>query len=94
MSVPPEQRLQVQGLTGGYLQRFRTIAGMIAVVTAVLSGAALGLGIAAAVDSLVVPFAVGGAFALTVLALMGRYEARGFERAYQTPIIEERHVDD
>jgi hypothetical protein len=88
LSVSPEQRLHVQGLTGGYLQRFRTVAGMIAVITAVLSGAALGLGIAAAADSLVASFACGGAFALIVLALMMRYEARSFGRAYRTPIIE------
>jgi len=86
LSVPPEERLQVQGLTGGFLQAFRTIAGMIAVITSVLSGAALGLGVAAAVDSLLASFVCGGAFGLVVLILMVRYERRTWERAYQQMI--------
>lgn len=37
-SVPPPQRLSIQGLDTGYWQGFRTIAGMVSVVTAVLAG--------------------------------------------------------
>jgi len=42
-SVPPARRLAIHGLRGGYTQVFRTVAGMIGVVTAVLTGAAAGL---------------------------------------------------
>jgi hypothetical protein len=49
-SVPPEQRLRLQGLPGGRRwQRFLTVAGMVSVVTAVLAGSAAGLGAAVAV---------------------------------------------
>src|SRR5262249_26433320 len=37
-SVPPPQRLVIQGLRAGYWQSFRTVAGMVGVVTAVLAG--------------------------------------------------------
>ena len=37
-SVPPPQRLVIQGLRAGYWQAFRTVAGMVGVVTAVLAG--------------------------------------------------------
>jgi hypothetical protein len=38
MSVPPAQRMRAQGLHAGRWQRLRTIAGMVAVITAVLAG--------------------------------------------------------
>jgi hypothetical protein len=43
LSVPHQERLHVQGLWGGRWQKFRTVAGMVAVVTAVLAGSAIGL---------------------------------------------------
>ena len=43
VSVPPEQRLTMQGLRGGPWQKFVTVAGMVSVVTAVLAGSAAGL---------------------------------------------------
>ena len=43
MSVPPEERLRVQGLGGGRWQDFRTVAGMVAVITAVLAGSTAAL---------------------------------------------------
>ena len=49
-SVPPSQRLAIQGLRAGYWQGFRTIAGMVAVVTAVLTGSAADLIAAVAAD--------------------------------------------
>jgi hypothetical protein len=36
LSVPPEDRLRVQGLPFAPWQEFRTVAGMVAVITAVL----------------------------------------------------------
>jgi len=43
-SVPPEQRLKIQGLPGARRwQGFLTVAGMVAVITGVLAGAAVAL---------------------------------------------------
>jgi hypothetical protein len=38
LSVPPAQRLNIQGLRGAPWQIFVTVAGMVSVVTAVLAG--------------------------------------------------------
>jgi hypothetical protein len=43
LSVPPAQRLDIQGVGGGRSQRLLTIAAMVAPVTAVLLGSAVGL---------------------------------------------------
>jgi hypothetical protein len=43
LSVPPSKRLRVQGLGGGRWQGFRTVAGMVAVITAVLAGSTASL---------------------------------------------------
>jgi len=68
-SVPPPQRLVIQGLRGGYLQGFRTIAGMVGLVTAVLAGSAAGLLAAvAAGHSGVAGFVTGGIVSIAVLA--------------------------
>src|SRR5438045_3421476 len=42
LSVSPDERLHMQGLFGGRMQRWRTIAGMIAVITAALPASAAG----------------------------------------------------
>ena len=72
-SVPPPQRLAIQGLRSGYWQGFRTVAGMVGVVTSVLAGSAGGL-LAAIIanHSTVAGFVTGAVVALAVLvALMG-----------------------
>jgi len=43
LSVPPAERLRAQGLGDGLWQIFLTVAGMVAVITAVLAGSAGGL---------------------------------------------------
>jgi len=60
LDVPPPQRLSVQGLDTGYWQGTRTIAGMVGVVTAVLTGSAAGLIATVAAD----PVSAGAEFAL------------------------------
>jgi hypothetical protein len=71
LSVGPDERLHMQGLFGNRGQRWRTIAGMVAVITAALAGSAVGL--AAALlsgHSLAVALIAGGAaFAVLVVAL-------------------------
>jgi hypothetical protein len=81
LSVEPEARLRVQGLRGGYFQAFRTIAGMMGVITAVLTGSEAGLAVIAAFDAPATSFAVGGVVALAVLIAMMRYQRGVWARA-------------
>ena len=43
LSVPPGERLEVQGIWASRAQMFLTMAGTVAVVTAILAGSAAGL---------------------------------------------------
>jgi hypothetical protein len=54
-SVPVSARLAVLGLWGRRFQLFLTVAGMVAVITAVLAGAATGVLAAASDRSLAIP---------------------------------------
>src|SRR5213080_1676110 len=59
-SVPPPQRLGLQGLEGGRWQRFFTVSGMVALVTAVLAGSAAGLLAAVLFDHVLVAAVIAG----------------------------------
>ena len=73
MSVPPAQRLHAQGLQDGRLQGLRTIAGMVAVLTAVLAGASVAIGAAVVFHHRLGPaFVVGAAVALAALVVLFR----------------------
>jgi len=83
-SVPPSQRLAIQGLRAGYWQGFRTIAGMVGVVTAVLTGSAAGLIAAvAAGHSGVAGFVTGGMVALAVLVALMRFQSSAWGQIRQ-----------
>lgn len=70
-SVPPAQRLVIQGLGRGYWQGFRTIAGMVGVVTAVLAGSAAGLLAAVtAGHSTLAGFVAGGVAGVAILVVL------------------------
>jgi hypothetical protein len=86
-----QHRLQVQGLWGGAWQAYRTVAGMVAVITAVLAGSALGL-LAAIVSahSLAAALAAGGTAALVTLAALMRYQESAWKRSGQIPTIIDR----
>jgi hypothetical protein len=87
MSVPEPQRLNVLGLWAGRRQYFRTVAGMVAVITAVLAGSGTGLLAAVATDrSLTAALVAGGAAALMALAAMMRFQQSGWERAAAVPL--------
>jgi hypothetical protein len=76
MSVPEPDPLRVLGLSAGRWQAFRSVAAMVAVITAVLAGSATGLLTAVASEhSLAAALAVGGAVALAALAAMMRRSA-------------------
>jgi hypothetical protein len=88
LSVEPEQRLVVQGLRGGFAQGFRTVAGMIGVITAVLAGAEAGVAVLAGFDAPAVALALGGLVALGALVGMMIYQRKIWEQAAAQPITE------
>ena len=77
-----QQRLRVQGLWGGRWHAFRTVAGMVAVITAVLAGSAVGL-LAAIVSShsLAAALAAGGTAAVATLGALMRYQGSAWKRS-------------
>jgi hypothetical protein len=77
LSVPATERLSVQGLPKSRWQGWRSIAGMVAVITAALAGSAAGLLATVASDhSLAAALAAGAAVAIAIVwALMRRQTA-------------------
>jgi hypothetical protein len=77
-----QHRPQVQGLWGGRWQGLRTVAGMVAFLTAVLAGSAVGL-LAAIVSahSLAAALAAGGTAAVVTLAALMRYQGSAWKRS-------------
>lgn len=74
LSVPSEQRLEIQGLSTSAPQKFLTIAGTVAVITSVLAGAAAGLlGAVLSGHSAAVAFSSGAVIAAVTIFLMIRY---------------------
>ena len=80
--------LRVQGLWGGAWQGYRTVAGMIADITAVLAGSAVGL-LTAIVSghSLAAALAAGGTAAVATLAALMRYQTSAWKRSASIPIM-------
>jgi hypothetical protein len=90
-SVPPVERLRLQGLRSGWFQRFVTVAGMVAVITAILAGSAAAL-VAAALDvrTLAAALGAGVVVGVVVLALLMSYQARAWTRVRaEHPFVEE-----
>jgi len=88
-SVPPPKRLAIQGLRDGYWQGFRTVAGMVGVVTAVLAGSAVGLLAAVAADhSAVAGFVAGGIAALAVLLVLMHVQSVAWRRIARHRLFE------
>ncbi len=82
VSVPSDQRLQIQGLPGGSRwQPFLTIAGMVSVITAVLAGSAAGLGAAVLFDhQLAAALIAGVPVAVAILVWLLRIQAAAWDR--------------
>ena len=88
LSVPPGQRLAVQGMHGGRWQRFLTVAGMVGVVTAVLAGSAAGLLAATAADhSLIAALVAGAVVAVATLAWLLRHQGSAWKQARAVPLF-------
>ncbi len=92
-SVDEPDRLRIQGLTGGRWQTFRTIAGTVGVITAVVAGSAVGLAVAV-VSSNSIPAALagGGCVGLGIGVALMRYLAsvsmqRRKQRSLTTPTL-------
>jgi hypothetical protein len=89
MSVAPSERLSVQGLWARPIQKFLTVAGMVAVITAVLAGSAVGVLAAAASDgSLGAALPSGVVFGLAVLACLMRVHSAAWRRGASTRLFE------
>jgi hypothetical protein len=87
MSVPGPKRLRALGLGQGRWQAFRSVAAMVAVITAVLAGSAIGLLAAvASKHSLAAALAAGGLVALASLAAMMRRQQSAWEQATSAPV--------
>jgi hypothetical protein len=88
LSVPPEERLRVQGLGGDRWQGYRTVAGMVAVITAVLAGSTGALAAILISDhSLAAALISGALVALSVLVLLMRFQESAWTRGDAAPLI-------
>jgi hypothetical protein len=88
LSVPAADRLHVQGLHDTRWQGFRTVAGMLAAITAVLVGSTAGLAAAVAFDhSLATALIAGALVALAALVALMRFQRRAWDQASVAPLI-------
>ena len=88
LSVPPTDRLRVLGILGGRWQGFRTVAGMVGVITAVLAGSTASLvAILASDHSLAAGLIAGGGVALAALVALMRFQRAAWLRAADEPLI-------
>jgi len=89
-SVPPSRRLAILGLRSGYWPAFRTIAGMIGMVTAVLTGSAAGLlATSVASHSAVAGFVTGGVVGVPFLVALVRFQLSAWAQAHQQRLFED-----
>jgi len=91
LSVPPAERLRLQGIGGGRWQKFLTVAAMVGLVTAVLAGSAAGLLAAVVFDhSLVAALIAGILVAIAVFAALIRFQISAWRRAAALQLDDER----
>src|SRR5262249_59885867 len=80
-----------RGWGGGRFQLFLPVAGMVAVITAVLAGSAAGvLAAAASGRSLAISLAAGALTGLVVLTALTRLQSVAWRRADAAPLFEDR----
>jgi hypothetical protein len=89
LSVRPKHEPQAEDLRGGYSQGFRTVAGMVGVITAVLVGSEASLAVSAAFDVPVVALALGAVIGFAVLFTLIRYQHRTVAGAMAAPVTED-----
>jgi hypothetical protein len=89
-SVPPSRRLALLGLRSGYWAVFRTTAGMIGVVTAVLTGSDAGLlATIAAGHSAVAGFVTGGVVGVAVLVALMWFQYSTWVQGHRLRLFED-----
>jgi hypothetical protein len=87
LSVPPAERLHMQRVPGDRWQGYRTVAGMVAVITAVLAGSTAALAAILIFDhSLTAAVISGAVVALPVMIAMIRNEDSAWQRAAAEPL--------
>jgi hypothetical protein len=87
-STTPTDRLRTQGLLGSRRQVLRTVAGMVAVITAVLAGSAASLiAILASNHSLLAALFSGAFVTLAALGVLMRFQYSALKQAGSTPLI-------
>jgi hypothetical protein len=87
LSVPQAERVVTEQEPGGRWQGYRTVAGMVAVVTAVLAGSAAALAAILISDhSLVAALISGVLVAVPALIAMIRFQVSAWERAVAEPL--------
>ena len=92
LSVPRAERLLMQRVPGDRWQGYRTVAGMVAVITAVLAGSTAALAAILISDhSLAAAVISGTVVALPALIAMIRYQDSAWERTAAEPL---RHGED
>jgi hypothetical protein len=87
LSAPPAERLHMQRVPGDRWQGYRTVAGMVAVITAVLAGSTAALAAILIFDhSLAAAVISGMAVALPAGIAMIRYQDSAWQRAVAEPL--------
>jgi hypothetical protein len=87
LRVPPAERLLVQRVPGDRWQGYRTVAGMVAVITSVLAGSTAALAASLIFDhSLAAAVIAGTLVALPTMIAMIRHQDSTWERAAAEPL--------
>jgi hypothetical protein len=87
LSVPPAERLHMQRVPGDRWQGYRTVAGMVAVLTAVLAGSTAALAAILIFDhSLAAAVISGAVVALPAMVALIRHEDSAWHRAAAEPL--------
>jgi hypothetical protein len=87
LTVPPAERLFMQRVPGDRWQGYRTVAGMVALITAVLAGSTAGVAAILIFDhSLAAAVVSGMVVALPTMIAMIRYQDSVWERAATEPL--------
>ncbi len=90
-SVPPDKRLAIQGLHGGGWPVFRTVAGMVGVIAAVLAGSSAAIAVSS--FSLAGALSCGVAVGLVVLTALMCYQRSTWDRAIQSVPFQDQGVE-
>ena len=94
LNVPESERLHALGLPGGRRQGFVTVAGLVAVITSILTGSATGVLAAVISDhSLPIALVAGGPVGAVVLAALMQHQYAYWMRGGSTPLTTGANTD-